>query len=1277
MIRIRRIGDTFSRPPAPTVPDQVVYSFALRVALLADTLSAGPASLRNSPRPSTSASTFSSTSAYTPSHPSSPPLLGRQSSASSAASLGLRKDVSALWNKSLAKSIDLLKEVSGAVDHFPAVALRPLELRLSRISAGQDPSYPDRDFQEAVRHLQNKIVGEPFRTKFKREGNVEELILVFATAAQGVLRTRHPGAPASDWIGLLDPLIGQFAIVVRDCLKSLNISGEVLTRLEAHAKKFSVRGDASGRRLSSVSAHSVGGVADPRFTHDGLSLDISRMHMVQVVGQLFGQSQADLADAVDELRGRCDEKAAYNDLRRRINSVASGTHRSDFDADEAFTQWRKDENVELSNLLLELISRNPALRGAPDDFSGALVFIPPEPRATYARLVDFALNASPEEGGMPSPEHRELLALCASRWRVPLPAQVCALLESVVRAGAPMPCIDATLDELEGSHSTWEYSRWPWSERVALYASLRALFDSLLPRLAEIFRGSLDIPYERIVLPLERIYADEVFREDARDLSNVLKHLRGSVVGVVERGYAAKSASTKASFADAPPEKALEPMLSLMQWLMSECKRYAKAFPRPLFDTIDVAEIFISTAAPLFVSDLTTMQDALTAVATRAAGAASDADLLLLYNKTKELKKMHDAFSSEPLVIRFGPLFGAYVRRWLNTTADTMSKVCSSVRDIIDGSRAAIGSLLDLEWPDEIESAEFSTRLSQAIANSVQIYARQLEEAFVNELYPHQEEEGEQETWFAKARLAVQGGKPLVPFVFEPKLLVKLNNISAMRLLLDSLSASLNAETIGPLLEQHSAPIPPEHARNLFTVKIVSGERLVSSDGSRRKLDTYTLLSDLAGFQVARTRVAPETNDPRWEQSFDILVKELSLLATVYRKVPGDSPDVLGRARFDLNEQDFAPLARHDLALPLEGAFRQPAGPSRILLRVRREPEKNDINFFFGRAFRALKRTEKEMSRLIVGKMLPLIQAYLSLNTLRTLLRTSLASLIDIDPCAALTLGAKFNALLENKAEELIPDVINHDAVDTSSPVAEGRRGPPTPAEVQLQAIAPLEPLVDYLNDQLELLSNTLSIEAWAVFSGQLWRVILTTFENLFLPPLSDESTEMKPLNEKELDIVFRWLHFIVEFFHADGEGMELSALHGVKKYRELTLARMYYDMPSEDLRSEVVQSIQRQALKGPPSLNRTKSVYAQKNLRAIKEAKSEKAKDAEASGAAVILRILRMRKTFSKNNSLFWNVPPRPLLLFRVEIRLRLREVKGDEPLLSQEVHNLQYLQN
>ncbi len=40
----------------------------------------------------------------------------------------------------------------------------------------------------------------------------------------------------------------------------------------------------------------------------------------------------------------------------------------------------------------------------------------------------------------------------------------------------------------------------------------------------------------------------------------------------------------------------------------------------------------------------------------------------------------------------------------------------------------------------------------------------------------------------------------------------------------------------------------------------------------------------------------------------------------------------------------------------------------------------------------------------------------------------------------------------------------------------------------------------------------------------RLWKEILTTIEGLLVPPLSDRPTEMRPLSEKELDVVYKWL---------------------------------------------------------------------------------------------------------------------------------------------------------
>ena len=40
----------------------------------------------------------------------------------------------------------------------------------------------------------------------------------------------------------------------------------------------------------------------------------------------------------------------------------------------------------------------------------------------------------------------------------------------------------------------------------------------------------------------------------------------------------------------------------------------------------------------------------------------------------------------------------------------------------------------------------------------------------------------------------------------------------------------------------------------------------------------------------------------------------------------------------------------------------------------------------------------------------------------------------------------------------------------------------------------------------------------------KIWKEVLTVIEGLLVPALSDQPTDMKPLSDKEVDIVFKWL---------------------------------------------------------------------------------------------------------------------------------------------------------
>jgi len=72
--------------------------------------------------------------------------------------------------------------------------------------------------------------------------------------------------------------------------------------------------------------------------------------------------------------------------------------------------------------------------------------------------------------------------------------------------------------------------------------------------------------------------------------------------------------------------------------------------------------------------------------------------------------------------------------------------------------------------------------------------------------------------------------------------------------------------------------------------------------------------------------------------------------------------DTVGRAYLCLDPKRFGDLITHDLWMDLDT-------DGRVLVRIGMEGEKDDIQFYFGRAFRFLKRAESDMLRIFIDKV--------------------------------------------------------------------------------------------------------------------------------------------------------------------------------------------------------------------------------------------------------------------------------------------------------------------
>lgn len=262
------------------------------------------------------------------------------------------------------------------------------------------------------------------------------------------------------------------------------------------------------------------------------------------------------------------------------------------------------------------------------------------------------------------------------------------------------------------------------------------------------------------------------------------------------------------------------------------------------------------------------------------------------------------------------------------------------------------------------------------------------------------------------------------------------------------------------------------------------------------------------------------------DETFDLSVdKPLWLMVCVRDRALIGKHDVVGKSYICLDPPRFGDLLTQDLWMDLDSH-------GRILLRVSMEGEKDEIGFYFGRAFRSLKRAESEMVKIFVDKvgavfanhwknadreldqMSPMISQSLSRSVVKSLIKpTTNTGSLDYNRVLGNVRGFYTSALGGSPSSE----------VQVPPPPSEGSRTRPgelTDVEVE-QAIVPL---FDYFDANLLTLNTHLSDATKEQVMAKVWKEILVIIEGLLIPPLSENPSDMKPLSDKEVDIVFKWL---------------------------------------------------------------------------------------------------------------------------------------------------------
>lgn len=222
----------------------------------------------------------------------------------------------------------------------------------------------------------------------KENRKIEELILMFATTATGILK-RDPSLAGDTWKLELNKHIGMFVRMLRDCLRNVgHVSAELTARLDMYAAKLapSPSPTDSGYDTASTTSRRTDSISSPVL---GLSMNVMDMDMVKSAASLFGYSLQDVQREVYQMKHYCTEKAALLDLKvcndgmfpfslltgfaqTCLKNLNAGEpfpgRREDFDSDEAWNHWRTTELSQLQQLMVIMVQFNPELaKSAPSE----------------------------------------------------------------------------------------------------------------------------------------------------------------------------------------------------------------------------------------------------------------------------------------------------------------------------------------------------------------------------------------------------------------------------------------------------------------------------------------------------------------------------------------------------------------------------------------------------------------------------------------------------------------------------------------------------------------------------------------------------------------------------------------------------------------------------------------------------------------------------------------------------------------------------------------------
>ncbi|OAD78410.1 hypothetical protein PHYBLDRAFT_69648 [Phycomyces blakesleeanus NRRL 1555(-)] len=1141
-------------------------------------------------------------------------------------------------------------------DKLTKEIVRGLMRRVDDISKAKDTSkaeYQDKRFLTVISQFQKVLL----QHRYKPTGTVNDLVIIFLKTSEVELKRANPN-PAI-WYEELNRYIAIFAELVIQTVQEDAPSAatpELMEKLNGFvgpSKSAAAAGGggengksgagASGGRRAPEKKPTPGAPSSP--LPSGSIEALENFPMVKTVQSLFQMDDADHRKKLRELQPICTESALLLDLKKCINNVHTNQpfpgRREDFPSQQMYDNWQKRELKQLTELMKTLMLMNPKLSlGAgsetdvgssnllakgPTRRQGSLTdtnrssiyniqedvplpsprteslqspftYVPNDPRSFFRLLmnmcIDYDTKVTPDaeraKTSVLSQQSDELLRECWKTWRLTSPYRAVLYLE-LVKTRFEL----GELDFEDIRDATRALDKAIKENDVNSWAINDMLYQNI---------GKLGNPewVADLVGMLDKIYENTAYLEDHADPLQEFILLEETIEGAaVERWRYIEKVSNN------PENDDLTNLLTMADKLQKELVSLSKRkFKTPIKGILSIPGIVMSRQMPYFALEIDNW------AFSKEASTASIDVTFEFYQKVLSLKRLYDQHGpkKQTSLFKVESWFLQHVRRWLSTTsAATLEWVenaikedhfesinetamhSSSIVDLFSMFHQAVDFVQSLQWPNDLQHCRFLTALSKVIGVAIEEYTYTLEDMITEDINPrieHTPEVAANTSFLDRARFQLYGARGTakdegVPADFTPE---AINDIEAARGRLDRLYQIMEVDDIAEIMREFGSPSTAvektENNNFLYSIKIVRAEDLQPLDKNGLS-DPYVVL-EINGKQITRTRTVYETLNPRWDQIFDIWLTEkaVDVLAVVYDEDMIGANEECGLVWFKLSPEYFDDYQSHELGLNLH-----PQG--KLILRVSMEGEKDDIQFWFGKAFRTLKRAENDAAGLIVDRMGRYMRQCLSRRILDRVLGRD---------------RSFFSAF--NRATKQ--------------------------ADITLQECEDaIAPLLDYLEKNLHVLNDHLSEANMQMVLLRVWKEILLTLECVLLPPLSEQPSEMKPLDDYEIHVVFKWLELLKILFNGgeDGDAVPIDRLE-TSQYYALLAINAAYNVDTETLIQDYHTVLKNQVemkMRGGRKADRSKTVYHSKHT--VRRRKTDrKSVSMDMPSSETILRILRMR---------------------------------------------------